>query len=124
MRMTEPNKDDIALDAFFAAARSDKSVPGDALMARILADAGQVQGRPATPAGAPTPAPVSTGWRSILAAIGGWPAMGGMVMATMAGLWIGISPPSSLTTFASGLLGETVSVQIYADDDPLGLLEG
>jgi hypothetical protein len=124
MRMTEPDKDDIALDAYFAAARSEKSAPGDVLMARILADAAQAQGRPATPAGAPTPASVSTGWRSVLAAIGGWPAMGGMVMATMAGLWIGISPPSALTSFASGLLGETISVQVYADDDPLGLLEG
>lgn len=120
MTMTEPDKDDIALDAFFAAARAEEPVPGDDLMGRIMADAALVQGRSAVAVAAP----VASGWRGILAAIGGWPAMGGMAVATMAGLWIGISPPTGLATFASGIFGETVSVQIYADDDPLGLLEG
>jgi hypothetical protein len=120
MTMTEPDKDDIALDAFFAAARADDPEPGDDLMARILADAARVQPRPVTPVSAAS----ASGWRGILAAIGGWPAMGGMAVATMAGLWIGIAPPAGLATIASGIFGETVSVQIYADDDPLGLLEG
>lgn len=119
--MTEQDKDDFALDDLFATARGVAAEPGDDLMARILADAAAVQARPVA---APTPAPVASGgWRGWLSAIGGWPAAGGMALATVAGVWIGVAPPSGLTTWASGLWGETVSVDLDPEDDLLGLLE-
>ncbi len=116
----------IALDALFAEVRDVAPVPGDDLMTRILADAA-IAMRPVAaqmPTPGVAPQPVRSGWRGTLAAIGGWPALGGMALATMAGVWIGVAPPDSLTTLASGVWGETVALQLYPDDDPFGLLEG
>ena len=124
--MTEADKDMMALDALFAEARDVMPRPGDDLMARILADAATAMRPVAAPVAAPVwaPGPTRSGWRSTLAAIGGWPALGGMALATMAGVWIGVAPPDRLNTLASGVWGETVSVQLYPDDDPFGMLEG
>jgi hypothetical protein len=50
--------------------------------------------------------------------------MGGLALATVVGLVIGINPPGSLSTLTSGLLGETLELQLSADADPILLLEG
>ncbi|GLO71242.1 hypothetical protein MACH17_27590 [Phaeobacter inhibens] len=36
------------------------------------------------------------GLREVLVGLGGWPALGGLVTASAAGLWIGLAPPAFL----------------------------
>lgn len=105
MTMAETEDDMQRLNALFDQARSEKSEIPEGLRARILADASlcrqqqQVQNRQNV-----APAPVRAALagvfdrslnaaRQFLRAVGGWPAMGGMVAATVAGVWIGLAPP-------------------------------
>lgn len=70
--------------------------PDGALYARIFADAEAAQ--PTATAGTATAgAPVRGRLRRAWARLGGWPAAGGLVAATLAGLWIGISAPEILS---------------------------
>ena len=78
--MTEPDP----LDEFFEAARNAPAHPSDDLMARVAADAAREAPRPAQPAR------VRPG---IFETLGGWPALGGLVTATVAGVWIGVANP-------------------------------
>ncbi|WP_224825847.1 hypothetical protein [Cognatishimia sp. MH4019] len=80
------------LEGFFEAARDDAPQPSDILQARILADADA-----ALAANAP-PVRRRNRLRDVLQGLGGWPAMAGLVTATMAGVWIGISPPEMVET--------------------------
>ena len=88
---------DAELDTFFAQARSSTPEPSPDLMARILADALEAQPAPPLP---PVPArPAYNGGMSELwDALGGWPAAASLVTATVAGIWIGISPPDAVST--------------------------
>lgn len=79
------------LDDLFAQARQTR-LPAD-LQARILADAQHVQSdqKPS-----PIP-PVRRGvWAQLQSAIGGWPALGGLAVAGLVGVWIGAASPSFL----------------------------
>jgi len=107
-----------ALDQLFAQARAEQHEPGDDLMARIMADAMRNAPKQTSPT---STVKLPSGIRGFLAALGGWPALGGLAMATVAGLWIGISPPDSLNDFAASVLGERVTVSLFPDDDPFGL---
>lgn len=128
--MREPDiRDDDDLDRLFDLARG--AAPGlsdplpDALFARIMADAdAAVPGVASVPVTGPVAPSVPGGWRGLVAAIGGWPAMGGLALATVVGLVIGINPPTGLSTITSGLLGETLELQLSADADPILLFEG
>lgn len=75
------------LTGFFDAARDAVPQPDAALHARIMADADAV-----LKARAPS-VPRPSVWRGILAALGGWPTFAGLATATVAGVWIGVSPP-------------------------------
>ncbi len=101
------------LDRLLAEARDEPRgwTPGDDLAARIVADAAaQMPRRAARPA--PRFGAV------LLAALGGWAAVGGLAAATVAGIWIGVSPPAAV----DGLLGgEELTVSIYPE---IGLLDG
>ena len=118
MTMTN-NRDTDLLDGAFAAARSDAPAPSDDLLDRImmdadavLHDAGVTQTRPAT----------RPSWREALFdAIGGWPSFGGLVAATVAGLWIGVSPPAALGDYTVLLSGETIEVPVWSTDILAGL---
>lgn len=114
--MTGPNRDidDAALDALFAEARADDPVPTDALLARIAADAAMVQ-----PAAERVQAAPRRGWlRQMVDGIGGWPALGGLVTATAAGVYIGISQPDLVGLTALGLETEDfVSTELLPGDD-------
>jgi len=103
----QPMIDDAALEAFFVAARSDPPVPSDALMARIMADAeAEAHGRDATMAVAQPARRTRRGLiATVIGALGGWPAMAGMVTATMAGVWFGFAAPDEVNALAGGLLG-------------------
>lgn len=100
--------EDAFLDALFeetrAARRDAPDVSPDVspeLLARILADAETVQeGFAAAPPHRARPAPAGV-LQQISAALGGWPALAGLATASVAGLWLGISPPEGLSDMAS-----------------------
>jgi len=119
--MTTTDRAEIDLDDLFAEAREQRPEPGPDLMARILADAGQVAAERVRSG----PAPVARGaWRDWLRLLGGWPTVGGLVASTVAGLWIGVAQPAALSDLADSVWGEQVSVTFGVDADPLSLLEG
>jgi hypothetical protein len=108
MMMTNPNDD--MLDDLFAQARGQDVQPSDALMARILADADDVQA-----AMRPKQAAAPSGlWTQMLDALGGWPAVSGLAAATVAGVWIGVAPPSSVQDLTATLVGDEVIVDLFA----------
>jgi hypothetical protein len=103
-----------ALDDLFALARGtggadDAFQPSMGLMDRVMSDALAAQAVPQVPAAeviAPrAPHPLQPAfWRNALAALGGWPAMAGLVSASVAGIWIGMNPPSLLSDSAATVL--------------------
>jgi hypothetical protein len=100
--MTEQHQTNQTLEAFFEAGRTAAPQPSGDLMARILADA------EAARVFAAAPRAVRRGlWASLMAAIGGWPAVASLATATVAGLYIGVSPPAQLEDFAVTYLGAT-----------------
>lgn len=116
MTMTDPKDDD--LDTLFAQMQGLAVVPGDALMARVLADAASAQA-----AGWPVPRPQPGLWDRMMAAIGGWPSVGGLAAATVAGLWIGVAPPTSLQDITATLIGDEVSLELVPTGLALGAAE-
>ena len=88
------------LENLFAEARGAE-VPGDDLVARVLADAAAVQAGPVQ-----APAPVRSGGAMAgwLSSIGGWVGAGGLVVATSAGLLIGVYAPDSVDAALGGQL--------------------
>jgi hypothetical protein len=124
--MTEPVHDHDAaereLDGLFDLARGVAPPLPEALAARMLADADAVI-RPAV-AVVPPAAAVTGGWREVMAALGGWPALGGLAFVTVLGVGIGISQPDGLAALTPGLWGETVQFELSADADPILPFEG
>ncbi len=99
MNMADKGDDHHDLEAMFAAARQRPvDVPND-LMARVLADADRI-------AAMRRPAPL---WQQVRDALGGWPAVGGLVAASVAGVWIGVAPPSALPDPAELFFGTQTS---------------
>lgn len=100
--MVNENQD---LDLFFSAARDAAPEPSSDLMARIMADA--VAAQPVMPASSQ---PVKIGFFAVLlATIGGWPAMAGMVTAAATGIWIGVNPPTGFESLSATYLGAETS---------------
>ncbi|MEQ8922893.1 MAG: hypothetical protein RLN94_13605 [Roseovarius sp.] len=120
--MDEPENTD-PLTAYFDAGKAARPEPGDALMARIMADADRVQAERAK-APAAVSAPERRGWPVRLAqALGGWPAMAGLAAATVAGLWIGVSAPAGLTGMAQEVIaGSEAAYLIDLDPDATFML--
>ena len=100
--MTKP--EDSFLDDIFATARGAAPQPSDDLMARIMADA----------AGASPQPPL---WKGVFDMIGGWPALGGLVAAGVAGIWVGIAPPPIVTDLTADILGASLSVDLLGETD-------
>lgn len=91
------------LDTLFDAARAETpQVPQD-LMDRVMADAVRD--------GAQGP----TGWRAWIAALGGVPALGGLVSATCVGFWIGVAPPLGVPDLAALVLGAEIVDEAESD---------
>ena len=90
--MTDKNNEFPELEGLFDAARQNKPVLSDDLHARIMSDAMSVM--PSNVVSIPSDN--TSWWRRWLEPLGGWPALGGMVTACAAGIWIGIAPPASL----------------------------
>lgn len=125
MMMTNNSTDNLTdeqmLDAAFAQMRVQDVAPRDDLLDRIMLDADAVLAdRAVTPASNSS----KTGFGAMLLdLIGGWPSLGGLAAATVAGLWIGVVQPTALTDFSAGLLGSTIEVPLL-DSDIFAALEG
>lgn len=108
------DKDMDALDDLFAQARADQPAPSDALLARIAADAVTWQ---------PDPAPAPR--RSLLAeffeTLGGWPALGGLATATVAGVYLGFVQPELLSTTGAAPAATETTGEDLADAFSFGL---
>ena len=91
---------DDALEALFEDARATPPEVPAALMAQIMADAENAM-----------PAPAPQGWRGWLAALGGLPALGGLVTATCVGFWLGVAPPVGVPDFAGQVLGVDAALE-------------
>lgn len=112
--------DDDMIDALFAQARTQSPAVPDDLMARVLADATDMLVHSVA-------APKPRIWPAFLELIGGWPSVGGLAMAGVAGIWVGIAPPASVTTWAADLIGSPVSIDLLSDTSGYfaeGLLDG
>ena len=89
------------LDDLFAEAKQAAIQPSDALMARVLADAAQVQVRPVAVAVAVAVVPPRAGWLAGLAALfGGAGSLVGVGSAAVAGLFFGFVQPDGLGAVA------------------------
>ena len=84
--------------------------PSDDLMSRILADAEDLR---IVPGAAINQAPEGF-IESILSLLGGWKGAGGLVTAGFIGVWIGVSPPTTLEATTSDLW-QIVSPDLTAD---------
>lgn len=103
---------DEMLEEALALARAEAARPApDALMARVLADAARVA-HPARTAGRRQGRLAAS-----LAALGGWPALGGLATAGMAGLWLGLSPPAAVEDLGGWLGAEGASADLLLPDD-------
>lgn len=122
LTMREDHAADDAVDRLLAQVRAADATASDDFLARLVAAAEAVQ--PAVPAPGAAATPRRAPRRSLFGLLGGWPALGGMVAATVAGFWVGITPPDSLSTWAATVAGEVVGIGIYGEDDVLALLEG
>ena len=111
MKMTDPNDD--MLDDLLATARNQRPAVSGDLMSRVLADAAAAQ---AMPGEQPLPGRRSL-WAQLLDTIGGWPALGGLAAATIAGFWVGAMPPSAVTDITAGLFGDTLTVSLTATEE-------
>jgi len=96
--------DDLALESLFDAARADPPQVPEALMARVIADAQTFQPNIARTRW--------QGWQGWLRAIGGLPALGGLVTATCVGFWLGVAPPEGLPDLAGQVLGQQDSTAL------------
>lgn len=114
-----------AVDALLAEVARSGPVPSAALMSRILADAGQAM--PRKPSAMPVPAVSASGSRApgwlgrVVGALGGWGGIGGLVSATVAGVWIGFGDVGGGLGVTS-LLGATgtetaTTVELMPDAD-------
>lgn len=98
--MSDPTKRPDPLEQDFAALKSRTTPPGDDLMARVLADAQDVQaGFMAQPV-----APKEPALTRFMALIGGWPWMAGIATAGIAGVWVGMAQPAILVAGSQALL--------------------
>lgn len=113
------DKDDAMpeLEVYFQAARDDAPDVSDVLMARIMADADNVADSWETLDARPR----GGGFlRGFLDAIGGWPAVSGIVTAGFVGVVVGVSPPALLTEFTDGYLYGTADAYLVDPSDGFG----
>ena len=73
-------------------------------MARVMADADI--------ANAPIAQSRRTAWAGLFDFIGGWPTIGGLAVAGVTGVWFGVAPPASVSTFTADLIGTPVTVDL------------
>ena len=97
--------DEKLLNDLFEDVKQETVEPSDALMARVLADAAQLQ-----PVKASAIVEAPSLWSRAITSIGGWGAMSGVAAAGVAGLWIGLTPPDSVDSWVAEAMGSTTSI--------------
>lgn len=119
------NKMDHLEDLFAAARSAPTELPGP-LQASLLADAQRVQQERASARDTASetsqllssPQELSRQiWRQFVSAVGGWPALGGLVAASLSGLWIGLAPPSFLPDPVESFASYSSGSQVVSDLD-------
>ena len=114
------------LEDLFAAARSAPTEFPAPLQASLLADAQRVQEErtSARDTASETSQLLSSPqelsrqiWRQFVSAVGGWPALGGLVAASLSGLWIGLAPPSFLPDPVESFASYSSGSQVVSDLD-------
>jgi len=93
--MADEHEDFDDLERLLAQGRREAGQMPKDLSQRILHDAMRVQAEFSAPAPAQAVS-VPSAWAQFVAALGGWPAMGGLATACAAGVWIGFAAPSFL----------------------------
>ncbi|MCT8159583.1 hypothetical protein [Pseudoruegeria sp. SHC-113] len=110
--MTDRSEMDDELELFFSAGRAHAAQPSNDLLMKIAAEAdAEALAREALVAAQARPAPRGL-WAGLVATIGGWPAMAGVLTASAAGFWIGFSAPAPLADGVSWL-NDTAYVSDY-----------
>ncbi len=112
--MTGPEikPDDVDLDGLFDDARVARPIPTENLMARIAADAALHQ---PSPSQLDRQAPGA--FSRLLETLGGWPTIGGLVTATIAGVYIGfVQPELVIDTVTASEDGAFVSADLWPAD--------
>ncbi len=115
MKMTDksdPNRIDPAaeaeLDALLADLAATPEDPSDGFLARIEADALAQQPKP-RPAAPTASTAQGRGWFRLDLGLGGWTSLGGLTAALVVGFGLGFSAPDTVSTFSSGLVGDSTS---------------
>lgn len=123
MGMTD-KRDEMMLDSLFETARALPEPVSDGMKHRILRDAASVQHEEIQATEPTRTAPQGlAGW--LWAVLGGWPAMGGLATAAIAGLWIGFSPALGIgSAIGDVMAGSTdgTGEAYLVDIDPLAAL--
>lgn len=118
----DTDQTDTDLDFFLEAVRKDRFDAEPALLARVLADAEAAQAEFSTLEDADAKVTRRGGLAAFLTALGGWPAAAGLSAATVAGVWIGVAPPTGLALTAQDLLaGDDYSLTEMMPDASFGL---
>lgn len=122
MQMSDHRNVPFDLEAFFEAEKNNPPEISTEFLAKIEADASDIQAGfdQNTVASDVTP----SFWAALTAAIGGWPTIAGLATATVAGLWIGISPPQGLDSLTETILGSSQEYSDYLPNFDSVLTEG
>lgn len=114
--MADWMKEDAALDDLFAAARRAEPGPSGAWLARVqeAAEAEQAAFRAVDPGLARSGTEAAGLWALVAGVFGGWGALGGMLTATVAGIWIGFAGADRLDLVTGRLLGASESLGTVA----------
>lgn len=116
------DKTDDMLETLFQGAKADsRADPDPDFMARVLEDALALQPALAEIA---APAPRGSLISRLVGALGGWQPAAGMVMATLAGVWIGFSGVTMLPDGLSGLIAPTSEAYLVDFESDFGFDTG
>lgn len=87
------------LERLLARSAENGPEPSEALLERVMADADRTLA-----AQQATVRPRQVRRQGLFAGLGGWPALTGLVTATVAGIWIGFAQPGPVGGIADGML--------------------
>lgn len=105
---------DDVLDAFFDAAKAAPARASGALLDQVLADAQSVQDA-ASDRGVGLAETRNGLFSGLIKALGGWPALGGLATATVAGVWIGVSPALGVGDAMANVVGLQDNAALVVD---------
>ncbi len=99
------------IEARLAELKADRAAPGEALMARIMADAASEMPRRVGQVVRP---PVGF-WAALVATLGGRAALAGLGGMAALGLVLGLAVPDPVGSVVAGLGGDALTVSLYPE---------